>query len=528
MKNNDIKKIKIYTKRLSKSSYFIVLPFLLMHSINLFTQEVIWEKKIFLDTLNNIIGNYIPESRNYLMGKSVIENNEGNILVSADFLTPGPPKDKLKIPYAGSALFKFDSQGNILWHYLFVKDTPLLPHIFFQNETGTYIFIGLHSLYAFADYWYAFVPFVAKFTPLSNTPFYEYSIDLQDSNILGEIFYSSYNLLTIDNSSNIVYCSFSANSKIRDTLFLVQFNSDGKFLSFEPIDTLETNDSIYTNCQVFQNNLNEYFFIGVIMFYYEPPGKKLFLIKTDQNLKKIYKKYYELTTNEIVISRVFAERYIYIITKTPDSLFIWKFEHNGDLVYRKILNFGKSMTISKCIEINGKNLLCSGYNIIYDNNRTYYIPHLVQINQNGIIDLDYIPPINLNLDYVLTSLCTTSDGHILVTGRISDSLYLAKIKIPILKIDDEQEQPFFEIYPFPLTADGNSIYIKFYLGNPIPIELEIYNTLGSCLQSIKYDNVKIGENFINIPLLSQNSSVYFVKLKTNGKILEIKPFVIVR
>lgn len=248
---------------------FIALAFINYFS---FSQEILWEREIFLDTLKKFY------EYNYLHGTSIAETKEGDILIIAAFA---------REPFYPSCMVgKCDLLGNLLWYHLFLKDNPLFESFFFQSEIGDYVFIGTYPLHVYKDIRSIFAPFVAKFSPIGNTPFYEYNIDIEDSNARLLPLFDEPRYI-IDNYGNIVYAYSSSNLKYRDTLKIFKFNSDGKFVSYTPIDTLGVADSSYKNLIVFQNEKDEYLIGGYLSF--DPNGhSNFFLIKTDKTLKKLF------------------------------------------------------------------------------------------------------------------------------------------------------------------------------------------------------------------------------------------------
>lgn len=508
---------------------FILLTFILINAFSLYSQEVIWEKLLFLDTLNKIVNNH----PNKLHGYSVNEDSQRNLLVSVLFNSK--PQDG----GANSAVLKFDSYGNLIWYHLFFKSHPLFPSKFFQDKTGNYIFLGKYPLYSdwensICD---KFVSFVAKFSAENNIPIFEHFTTVATE--IEKILPSNPPNFFFDSNGNIVFTSVSKPAGL-DTLFMLRFDNNGNFISYSPIDTLEPRDSSYGEVFIVQDEANNYFICGNLTG--RDNWGRVFVIKTNNSLKREFIKFYEISPGigEYILDCKYFKNNIFLLSRLggvsrdsyPKLNVIRKLDLNGNLIYQNLFGIGDRFDrihYFTSFVINEDGLpICAG--VIQDLDNTVWIPKfptITKIGYDGMMEWNYFLPSISNLKYDLTGIINTTDDSYVVVGRAGDSLYLAKLSIPPSKVDgDNQGDDLLDVFPSPCFECG-TINVKIHINQMEDLKLAIYNSMGSLLQKINLENISIGENYLSIQRIPNSSGVFWVRLEGDGKIIASKPLVFI-
>ncbi len=498
----------------------------------LHSQNLLWEKTIFLDTIGKLSAAETIREGVYItvvnFKATVSEDSNGNILISISAILKPESGDSLpKV-----VVFKCDSLGNVFWHYVFNKNRPIYPNSFYQDKIGDYFFIGVYPLYLYQNRsWVYYAPYVAKFKPYESNPFFENITNSNDTIInYFPIYYLTVSGFFSDNYDNILGFSNSVNFYSSNFLKLLFFDKDGNFKSLLNIDTLKTSDSLFyfDQAKLIQTTDGDYLICGNFGKRGINRYGKMFLYKLNRQGNKVWQKFFG-ESRHLVDFQV-SEKNIFVISKVEASqtpYLLSKFNLEDTSIYTNVrINLDNKyyLTSNLLTTIDGGFIVCG---------TTYYkdftIPHLIKFNQTGEIEFDYILPNDSTNMYWIRSIYKSSDGNYLICGSKDDSLYIAKVNIiPVSLVNwsDSDKEPF-EIFPFPVIKH-TSLNIKFRLVSIEKVEFELFDSYGSLLQKITPENLGIGDNYANIQISNLSSGIYWVKMSKCGNIIGAKPIIVLR
>ncbi len=442
----------------------IILFFvILISSISLYSQEIIWEKRISLDDTSSFYG------------ANLQIKNDSSIYICGGVDFPNP-----EMGYSSSFIARLDIAGNVKWHHIFRKSNPIWPSLVHFDEESI-SFIGQYVITWYGGFFLGWVPFVSRFDKNGNLLFenfdstnFEYMAKFQSSDILV-------------NSENQIL--MATHPKLEDTLQISVFDSDGYSIYGKQIDTAMQEIKSIRASRIISGH-DKYLIVGTGTISNNKVLQTLYVL--NRSFERLEKKYFNSFREKETILN---------ISKTNDDNLILiskNYTFNDTNANRHIIRkLNESYETVKELIYGSPNANDYLNGLLIDKNDDIYFYGYTTINDVRFFKLIKISKYfeiiwektwgkDEKSNRNISDLKIDHNNDIFIIGRYGDSIYLAKIKDLTVDVPYASIVCDIQISPNPATD-----YIEINLAQWTPLskwstsvsEIKIYDVLGNVVLS---------------------------------------------